>query len=83
MSLKKTILFSTLAVLIAIIGLVFFYSYMIYGIHPSDEGNISTSCEYDTIKKEFTSIKIITIRNGKRVITEGTEADCSNLNFNN
>lgn len=56
--------------------LIGFYIWMIYGIHPSDEGTRSVACTYDNKQKQYTEIEITTIINQKRVKTQGTEADC-------
>ena len=62
--------------------LIGFYIWMIYGIHPSDEGARSVACTYDSKKKKYTEIEITTIINQKRVKTQGTEADCDlHLNY--
>ena len=55
--------------------LIGFYIWMIYGIHPSDEGTRSVACTYDSKQKQYTEIEITTIINQKRVKTPGTEVD--------
>lgn len=72
----KWLFYLILATLLGIILLFGFYGWIIYGIHPSDEGQRSVSCEYDTKRKVYTSIEIITIKAGKRVVTEGDEGLC-------
>ena len=48
-----------------------FYVYMIYGIHPSDEGMGGLACEYDRNDRNDHVIKaeMYRIQDGKRVIT--------------
>ena len=73
-------IFATLV--ISAIAVICFYIWMIYGIHPSDEGARSVACTYDSKKKKYTEIEITTIINQKRVKTQGTEADCDlHLNY--
>ena len=57
--------------------LIGFYIWMIYGIHPSDEGTGSVASEYDTKQKKYTSIVITTIINQKRIKIKGKESDCT------
>ena len=58
-------------VLIVCLGfalMIGFYIYMIYGIHPSDEGTGGLACEYDR-NFQVTKAEMHWIQNGKRVIT--------------
>ena len=48
--------------------LIGFYIYMIYGIHPSDEGTGGLACEYDR-NDHVTKAEMYRIQDGKRVIT--------------
>ena len=50
-----------------------FYIYMIYGIHPSDEGNISISCTWENGKL---TTERTTIIQGERVVSSGEVDDC-------
>lgn len=56
-------------------GLIVFYVWMIYGIHPSDEGTGGLSCEYDK-NYRVTKAEMIVIKDGKRVITPADPVLC-------
>ena len=62
--------------LLAFVFFIGFYLYMIYGIHPSDEGNITISCTWEY--GELTAERI-TIIQGKRVMTQAQAEDCADL----
>ena len=65
-------------VLTACLGFVFmigFYLYMIYGIHPLDEGTGGLACEYDR-NFQVTKAEMHRIQHGKRVITPVDPALC-------
>lgn len=72
----KVLKWLILICVLGFVGIIMLYVYMIYGIHPSDEGTRSVACTYDTHKKQYTSIEITTITNQERVITKGQESDC-------
>ena len=65
-----------LALLLSFIFFIGFYLYMIYGVHPSDEGKTSISCIWEN--GELTAEKI-TIIQGKRVMTQAQAEDCADL----
>lgn len=65
--LLKWLMYLILTALLALILLISFYVWMIYGIHPSDEGTGSVACEYDDKQKKNTSIVVTTIIDQKRV----------------
>lgn len=73
----KWLMYLILAALLALILLISFYVWMIYGIHPSDEGTRSVACEYDNKQKKYTSIVVTTIMDQKRVKTQGNASDCT------
>lgn len=75
--LLKWLMYLILAALLGLVLLISFYVWMIYGIHPSDEGTRSVACTYDSKQKKYTEIEITTIINQERVKTQGTEADCN------
>lgn len=72
----KGVMYLIVAVILGIVLLLSFYVWMIYGIHPSDEGTRSVACQYNPQQKKYTSIVITTIIDQKRVITEGHPSDC-------
>ena len=59
--------------LLAFVFFIGFYIYMIYGIHPSDEGNISISCTWENSKL---TTERTTIIQGERVVSSGEVDDC-------
>lgn len=61
--------------LLAFVFFIGFYMYMIYGIHPSDEGNITISCTWENGKL---TTERTTIIQGKRVVSSGEVDDCIN-----
>lgn len=75
-SLFKIFFILILALLLSFIFFIGFYLYMIYGIHPSDEGNITISCTWEN--GELTAERI-TIIQGKRVMTQAQAEDCADL----
>ena len=75
-SLFKIFFILILAVLLSFIFFIGFYLYMIYGVHPSDEGKTSISCIWEN--GELTAERI-TIIQGKRVMTQAQAEDCADL----
>ena len=75
-SLFKIFFILILALLLSFIFFIGFYLYMIYGIHPSDEGKTSISCIWEN--GELTAERI-TIIQGKRVMTQAQAEDCADL----
>lgn len=75
-SLFKIFFILILALLLSFIFFIGFYLYMIYGVHPSDEGNITISCTWEN--GELTAERI-TIIQGKRVMTQAQAEDCADL----
>ena len=75
-SLFKIFFILILALLLSFIFFIGFYLYMIYGVHPSDEGKTSISCIWEN--GELTAEKI-TIIQGKRVMTQAQAEDCADL----
>ena len=75
-SLFKIFFILILALLLSFIFFIGFYLYMIYGVHPSDEGKTSISCIWEN--GELTAERI-TIIQGKRVITQAQAEDCADL----
>ena len=53
----------------SMIAVICLYIYMIYGIHPSDEGSRGLSCEYDKYY-QVTRAEETVIQNGKRVVSK-------------
>ena len=64
----KGIMRLLLAGCLAFVFMICFYIYMIYGIHPSDEGSGGLACEYDR-DFQVTKAEMYRIQDGKRVIT--------------
>ena len=75
-SLFKIFFILILALLLSFIFFIGFYLYMIYGVHPSDEGKTSISCIWEN--GELTAERI-TIIQGKRVKTQAQAEDCADL----
>ena len=75
-SLFKIFFILILALLLCFIFFIGFYLYMIYGVHPSDEGKTSISCIWEN--GELTAERI-TIIQGKRVMTQAQAEDCADL----
>ena len=75
-SLFKIFFILILALLLSFICFIGFYLYMIYGVHPSDEGKTSISCIWEN--GELTAERI-TIIQGKRVMTQAQAEDCADL----
>lgn len=75
--LLKWLMYLILTTLLALILLISFYVWMIYGIHPSDEGTRSVACEYDDKQKKYTPIVVTTIIDQKRVKTKGNASHCA------
>ena len=75
-SLFKIFFILILALLLSFIFFIGFYLYMIYGVHPSDEGKTSISCIWEN--GELTAERI-TIIQGKRVMTQAQAEDCADL----
>ena len=75
-SLFKIFFILILALLLSFIFFIGFYLYMIYGVHPSDEGKTSISCIWEN--GELTAERI-TIIQGKRVMTQAHAEDCADL----
>ena len=75
-SLFKIFFILILALLLSFIFFIGFYLYMIYGVHPSDEGKTSISCICEN--GELTAERI-TIIQGKRVMTQAQAEDCADL----
>ena len=75
-SLFKIFFILILALLLSFIFFIGFYLYMIYGVHPSDEGKTSISCTWEN--GELTAERI-TIIQGKRVMTQAQAEDCADL----
>ena len=75
-SLFKIFFILMLALLLSFIFFIGFYLYMIYGVHPSDEGKTSISCIWEN--GELTAERI-TIIQGKRVMTQAQAEDCADL----
>ena len=75
-SLFKIFFILILALLLSFIFFIGFYLYMIYGVHPSDEGKTSISCIWEN--GELTAERI-TIIQGKRVMTQAQAEDCAAL----
>ena len=75
-SLFKIFFILILALLLSFIFFIGFYLYMIYGVHPSDEGKTSISCMWEN--GELTAERI-TIIQGKRVMTQAQAEDCADL----
>lgn len=55
--------------------LLFFYVWMIYGTHTSDEGQSSLACEYDQ-NFQVTQAEITTIQNGEKVSFKAAPSLC-------
>ena len=75
-SLFKIFFILILALLLSFIFFIGFYLYMIYCVHPSDEGKTSISCIWEN--GELTAERI-TIIQGKRVMTQAQAEDCADL----
>ena len=75
-SLFKIFFILILALLLSFIFFIGFYLYMLYGVHPSDEGKTSISCIWEN--GELTAERI-TIIQGKRVMTQAQAEDCADL----
>ena len=75
-SLFKIFFILILALLLSFIFFIGFYLYMIYGVHPSDEGKTSISCIWEN--GELTAERI-TIIQGERVMTQAQAEDCADL----
>ena len=75
-SLFKIFFILILDLLLSFIFFIGFYLYMIYGVHPSDEGKTSISCIWEN--GELTAERI-TIIQGKRVMTQAQAEDCADL----
>ena len=75
-SLFKIFFILILALLLSFIFFIGLYLYMIYGVHPSDEGKTSISCIWEN--GELTAERI-TIIQGKRVMTQAQAEDCADL----
>ena len=75
-SLFKIFFILILALLLSFIFFIGFYLYMIYGVHPFDEGKTSISCIWEN--GELTAERI-TIIQGKRVMTQAQAEDCADL----
>ena len=75
-SLFKIFFILILALLLSFIFFIGFYLYMMYGVHPSDEGKTSISCIWEN--GELTAERI-TIIQGKRVMTQAQAEDCADL----
>ena len=75
-SLFKIFFILILALLLSFIFFIGFYLYMIYGVHPSDEGKTSISCIWEN--GELTAERI-TIIQGKRVMTQAQAEDYADL----
>ena len=75
-SLFKIFFILILALLLSFIFFIGFYLYMIYRVHPSDEGKTSISCIWEN--GELTAERI-TIIQGKRVMTQAQAEDCADL----
>ena len=75
-SLFKIFFILILALLLSFIFFIGFYLYMIYVVHPSDEGKTSISCIWEN--GELTAERI-TIIQGKRVMTQAQAEDCADL----
>lgn len=61
--------------LLGVLLLLVFYVWMIYGTHTSDEGQSSLACEYDQ-NFQVTKAEMMTIQNGKRVISKADPLLC-------
>lgn len=66
-------IFATLV--ISAIAVICFYIWMIYGIHPSDEGSRGLACEYDK-NYQVTKAEETVIRDGKRIISKADPSLC-------
>ncbi|RKG30540.1 hypothetical protein D7V32_10945 [Acinetobacter tianfuensis] len=64
----KGLAWLVLAGCLGFVCMIGFYIYMIYGIHPSDEGSGGLACEYDR-DFQVTKAEMYRIQDGKRVIT--------------
>lgn len=74
--LLKIILGLLITSLLGFVLLLCFYIYMIYGIHPSDEGNRQISCEYNS-QNQLIKVEVTTIIDGKRIVTQGKASECN------
>ena len=66
-------IFATLV--ISAIAVICFYIWMIYGIHPSDEGSRSLACEYDQ-NYQVTKAEETVIQDGKMVVSKADPSLC-------
>lgn len=69
-----------LAGCVGLVLLICFYIWMIYGIHPSDEGTSGLSCEYDK-NLQVMKAEMYKIQDGKRVITTVDPLLCEDSTF--
>lgn len=60
---------------ISAIAVICFYIWMIYGIHPSDEGSRGLACEYDQ-NYQVTKAEETLIQDGKRIISKADPSLC-------
>lgn len=74
----KWFLYLILTALLGLFLLVSFYVWMIYGIHPSDEGSTGLACEYS--QEQVTRAELTMIKDSKRVVVSRDPSFCKKYN---